>query len=403
MGVFASLKTMFARLIDPPRHRPLRIERVVPFPPAAEPAAPVAQPDRRLRIHRGFAAALPVEDRFGLSGRTEEVDRMVRGVVWERKHVVVFGARGSGKTSLVRVFGDFADEVGQIVLYESTSGNIGFTDLFRPFLESLPGTGRDTALMQRLAALNDVAFGPRELATALGEVRQPTVLVLDEFDRIDDAAVQSEVAALMKLLSDMHARVQIVIVGIAANVDDLISGHPSLRRHMLVVPVGPIAADDLRTLLDSCADKCGMAFAPDAAAAVVHSAYGSPYHARLFGLEAALVADARGSDRIEAADVAQGFQRAFAGWADISGNDHRIFTRAIGEPATNDDLLRLVERTTLGQDTLDDAALARVMQQVGPALVTMAHGAVMFRDSLAPQFLGLMIEHGVGVRRIGGQ
>ncbi len=403
MGVFASLKTMFARLIDPPRHRPLRIERVVPFPPAAEPAAPVAQPDRRLRIHRGFAAALPVEDRFGLSGRTEEVDRMVRGVVWERKHVVVFGARGSGKTSLVRVFGDFADEVGQIVLYESTSGNIGFTDLFRPFLESLPGTGRDTVLMQRLAALETAPFGPRELATALGEVRQPTVLVLDEFDRIDDPAVQSEVAALMKLLSDMHARVQIVIVGIAANVDDLISGHPSLRRHMLVVPVGPIAADDLRTLLDMCAGKSDMAFAPDAAAAIVHSAYGSPYHVRLFGVEAALAADARGSDRIEMADVMRGFQSAFAAWADISGNDYRIFAHAIGGPGVNDDLLRLVEHVTLATDAAGEGAMGRAMVQIEPALVTMAHGAVMFRDSLAPQFLGLMIEHGVGARRFGGQ
>ncbi|KQM85356.1 hypothetical protein ASE67_13090 [Sphingomonas sp. Leaf23] len=403
MGVFASLKAMFARLIDPPGSGTLRIERVVPYPPAAAPAAPVEQPDRRLRIHRGFAAALPVEDRFGLSGRTEEVDRMVRGVVWERKHVVVFGARGSGKTSLVRVFGDFADEVGQVVLYESTSGNIGFTDLFRPFLESLPGTGRDTALMQRLAALETASFGPRELATALGEVRQSTVLVLDEFDRIDDPAVQSEVAALMKLLSDMHARVQVVIVGIAANVDDLISGHPSLRRHMLVVPVGPIAADDLRSLLETCAGKSGMTFAPDAAAAIVHSAYGSPYHARLFGVESALVANARGSDRIEMADVMRGFQSAFAAWADISGNDHRIFARAVGEPGVNDDLLRLVEHATLGAGEAADASLGRAMVQVDPALVTMAHGAVMFRDSLAPQFLGLMIEHGVGARRFGGQ
>lgn len=403
MGVFASLKAMFARLIDPPGSRTLRIERAVPFPPAAAPAAPVARPDRRLRIHRGFAAALPVEDRFGLSGRTQEVDRMVRGVVWERKHVVVFGARGSGKTSLVRVFGDFADEVGQVVLYESTSGNIGFTDLFRPFLESLPGTGRDTVLLQRLAALETAPFGPRELATALGEVRQSTVLVLDEFDRIDDPAVQSEVAALMKLLSDMHSRVQIVIVGIAANVDDLISGHPSLRRHMLVVPVGPIAADDLRSLLDMCAGKSDMAFAPDATAAIVHSAYGSPYHARLFGVEAALVADARGGDRIEMDDVMRGFQTAFAAWADISGNDHRIFARAVGEPGVNDDLLRLVEHVTLGAGAAGDASLSRAMVQVEPALVTMAHGAVMFRDSLAPQFLGLMIEHGVGARRFGGQ
>lgn len=397
MGLFSSVRALVDRLIDPPSRAPVRVARAVPAAPVPLRAAPPppTPADRRLAIHRGFAAALPVEDRFGLSGRQREIDAMVSGVVLERKHVVVYGLRGSGKTSLVRVFGDFADEVGNIVLYESTSGNIGFADLFRPFLDTLPGLERDAALAARVATMQAGSFGVRDLATVLGEIRQPTVLVLDEFDRIDDVAVQMEVAALLKLVSDMHAKVQIVLVGIAANVDDLIAGHPSLRRHMLVVPVGPIAGDAIGTLLDGCARKSGMAFAPDAVATVSHLAGGSPYHARLFGVKSALAADARGSNRIEQADVAEGTRAALADWAEMNGADYRLFRAVAADPAEHRGLLALVDRMTTGfhaAATGMDPAAERAAERLAPALLVNAHGGMMFRDSLAAQFLALIVE-----------
>lgn len=417
MSFLTWVRDLFAKLADSGQQSPpMMIDRsVTPRPqeaPTAQPGA-VARPrdaaaDARMaqqRIHRGFAAALPVEDRFGLSGRTMEIDRLVRAMLSERKHVVVYGARGSGKTSLIRVFGELADEVGQVVLYESISGAIGFADIFRPFLSALPGADRDTPVGRAVAALRDRPFTARDLAGALVEVRTATVLVIDEFDRIEDRATKEEVAALMKLLSDMHARLTICVVGIATSVTDLVEGHPSLRRHMAGVAVGPIARDELVTLVENCTRKSGLTIERDAALRLANGAYGSPYHARLFGLNAALAANQRGSDRIEAGDVDAGFTAALTDWAEVSGPAYGLFDHLLRDPAARSPLLQIAESAALsmGDGGTGSAAPQAVVDALSGALVPATPGRYVFQDSLAPQFLAVMAAHGARANRFVGQ
>lgn len=417
MGFLTWISDLFGKLADSGRQsQPLLIDRTVTAPSRApSPAQGGAVPRPRdpavesriaqQRIHRGFAAALPVEDRFGLSGRTMEIDRLVRAMLSERKHVVVYGARGSGKTSLIRVFGELADEVGQVVLYESISGAIGFSDIFRPFLSALPGADRDTPVGRAVAGLRDRTFTARDLAGALVEVRTATVLVIDEFDRVEDAGVKEEVAALMKLLSDMHARLTICVVGIATSVTDLVAGHPSLRRHMAGVAVGPIAQDELVTLIENCTRKSGLTIEPDVAALLAQGAYGSPYHARLFGLNAALAANRRGSNRIEAADVDAGFATALTDWAEVSAQAYGLFNHLLRDPAARGPLLQIAEAATL---TVVDGGQGPVVPQpvvdaLSPALQQAAPGRYVFHDSLAPQFLAIMAANGARANRFVGQ
>jgi len=417
MSFLTWIRDLFDKLADSGRQSPpLLIDRSVtsrPVAPSPLQGGTVSRPrdaaaEARMaqqRIHRGFAAALPVEDRFGLSGRTMEIDRLVRAMLSERKHVVVYGARGSGKTSLIRVFGELADEVGQVVLYESISGAIGFSDIFRPFLSALPGADRDTPVGRAVAALRDRTYSARDLAGALVEVRTSTVLVIDEFDRIEDGATKEEVAALMKLLSDMHARLTICVVGIATSVTDLVAGHPSLRRHMAGVAVGPIAHEELVTLIENCARKSGMEIEADSAQRLAHGAYGSPYHARLFGLNAALAANRRGSDRIGSGDVDAGFATALTDWAEVSGAAYGLFDHLLRDPAARAPLLQIAESATL--TVVDGGTRPAVPQAVvdalSPALAQAAPGRYVFQDSLAPQFLAVMATHGARANRFVGQ
>ena len=95
-------------------HRPLSISAM------AAPIKPISL--RRDSIYSAFNTALPVTDRHGLAGRNSELEKLVEAIVVQRKHAVIFGTRGSGKTSLARVFGDLADEAGCVALYASASG-----------------------------------------------------------------------------------------------------------------------------------------------------------------------------------------------------------------------------------------------------------------------------------------
>ncbi len=382
----------------------------------SKPIGGVSVSSQRTRIHAAFDAGMPVEHRAGLAGRARELDRLVEAVLEHGKHGIVFGARGSGKTSLVRVFGDLADEGGATVLYNLAGGDIDFSELCRPYLVelmSIPGEGvRRIDIHPLLTA----PFDARQIASVLAEkVRRPTILVLDEFDRIETPATKTEMATLMKLLSDMRSPVRIVAVGIAANLEDLIEGHPSLRRHIVSVPIGGIETEQLKALLIRCCDVAGLTIDDAAATKIARSAVGSPYHLRLFGANCAIAASRAGKDHIDDAMVQQGLVDAYAEWSALSPRAAAVVAdiQRLPKPtATAAAVICLaaamrtrIERAevilVLNEDGHDDATIAAAFAALSPILHASAiEGSYYFDDTLAPQFYLLVYNRRIDPTRV---
>ncbi|ANI76522.1 hypothetical protein EP837_00065 [Sphingobium sp. EP60837] len=376
----------------------------------AAPLKPISL--RRDSIYNAFSTAMPVTDRHGLAGRNSELEKLVEAIVVQRKHAVIFGTRGSGKTSLARVFGDLADEAGCVALYGSASGDADFDSLFRPFLSELPMSAAGQEKARKL--MNEPLDVTRLAALLVEDVRQRSILILDEYDRVRSDEAKSDVATLLKLLTDIHSPVQVVLVGIAGDVDGLIAAHPSLRRHIAPQRVAPIPKPELERLLMSCADNAQLRLDPDALDALAGAAMGSPYHARLFGMQAALVTEAGGRDRMTLADVEQGLASALEDWAEMSGATHALFQRVLWEAHASrrmialagvaasqmslisyDRLVRLGHEV-LGGGSINEGQAAEAMRRLEPALTSMPGGELfMFEDTLAPQFLLLMAKQPV--------
>ncbi|MGU3389487.1 ATP-binding protein [Sphingomonas sp. M1A8_2b] len=401
----------------PPVQQPAApVRPVSSAPPVASPPAVMTITSQRTRIHAAFDAGMPVEHRAGLAGRARELDRLVEAVLEHGKHGIVFGARGSGKTSLSRVFGDLADEAGATVLYNLAGGDIDFSELCRPYLvelASIPGEGvRRIDIDPMLKA----PFDARQVATVLAEkVRRPTIFVLDEFDRIEAPTTKSEMATLMKLLSDMRSPVRIVAVGIAANLEDLIEGHPSLRRHIVSVPIGGIETDQLKALLIRCCDASGMTIEDDAATKIARSAVGSPYHLRLFGSNCAIAASRAGKEHIDDAMVQHGLLDAYEEWSALSPRAAAVVAdiqRLPKQTAMAAAVICLaaamrtrIEREeivqVLNDDGHDDATIAAAFAALSPILHASAiEGSYYFDDTLAPQFYLLVYNRRIDPARI---
>lgn len=54
-----------------------------------------------------------------------------------------------------------------------------------------------------------------------------TLLLIDEFDSIQNKEDKHKVAELIKLLSDSNSSFKIFVVGIAESAEELTAGHPS--------------------------------------------------------------------------------------------------------------------------------------------------------------------------------
>jgi len=352
------------------------------------------------RIVEAFDSAHPVRRRENLYGRDDKLESLCEAVLLSRQHAIIHGARGSGKTSLSQVFGDYADQQGAIVLYTACEAQASFGDLIRAYIPFLPDScvalqDKATFSAERTNLPKDI--GPRAIVDFLSCLAPDCqiILILDEFDRVTDPEVNDQIATLMKLLSDARSPIQFLLVGIARTVDEIIVAHPSLRRHLVPIPIGRISSQDTFALIEKGAARAGVQFNDDSKAEITAISCGSPYHAQLFCYVAALEAVRRKCDVIDLDLTRIGMRRAFETWSKLNPDDAALFrTLASG----SDDQVQAVRAAAFEaatHDCLADNGLGA--QLLGPAL-RQDHeaGRFYFRDSAAPQLLLAMLAGGAG-------
>ena len=310
----------------------------------------------RSRLRHAFAATQPVQDRSQLVGRWRELEALISAISEQRAHALIYGPRGYGKTSLVRTFGELADQAHHVVVYTSCSHGTDFSALFRPYLAEVPleySSRRNTPGLQgrTLAALLPETFSARQLAEVLGTIDGTRVIfILDEYDRIEDSEIQRGVAELVKDLSDLQARTHLVLVGVASNVQQLLGFHPSIHRNLVCVGIRRLDDKGARGVLETGAAEAGITVAPEAADAVAAMAMGSAYHVRLLGLAAGLAALAEERTEVDVAVLRTAARQVVADWSPLDPPGAALAQRLCADEA----LRRIVQAASIACLSHDD-------------------------------------------------
>jgi len=361
---------------------------------AGDQLLPDEEPELRA-VFEAFDASQPVLRPAGLYGRGDQLQRLVNGVLYRRNHGVISGPRGSGKTSLVKVFGERAEAEGLVVLYAANDADASFGLVMRQLLEQIPASslpaGEDESFQQRVRSLDGLS-GAQQVINLLGRLAySAVVIIIDEFDRVPDQAFRSQMSSLLKLSSDARLRVRFLLVGDEQTFAEVVQVHASLSRHTTHISTGPLSDSATSDLLASCAQDAGMALLDDARQLLVDAVCGSPYHARLFGLHSALRAHCDRRSEISYDDVMGGLEDAFEEWESLNPGDAALFRRLMnggGDRRLVEAARRLAWRqppqpgVTVAEQADGDEMLARL----APAL-TGPDSAPAFRDATAAQFL----------------
>jgi len=358
----------------------------------AAPATPQSSTADMLKsaIRKGFNSTQPVTSSSHLHGRQDQLELLCEGVLDRGNHALIYGARGSGKTSLARVFANMADERGLVVLYSACEPNQDFGALIKPYVDAMAGT--------RIEWPADRPVNPRDVIEQIApRTRRRFVLILDEFDRITDRPAQHDVARLMKMLSDAAIPVHIIAVGIAAGVDALIAGHASLRRHMSVIPISRIESQAVFDIIARGAASVGMSFTDASRETIAHLACGSPYHVRLFCALACFEVIKRKERKVGLPATLAGVSRAVNDWALTNAEDAALFRKVITTNSPHWNIIETIVRTTAAQGFMTRAARNDergdcILFQLKNALIIDAENdRITFQDSLAPQFFLAML------------
>jgi Cdc6-like AAA superfamily ATPase len=256
----------------------------------------------------------PIDEEDLFAGRSTEVLKMLRTVMERSKHVVLFGERGVGKTSLSNVFWKrYNKTLRSFVVARVQAGpHDNFSSLWIRALEELKANGFGVGKEDYVQFETDFeTITPSQIRRELqkcGPNALP-VIIIDEFNEIVDEDAKTLTANLIKELYDFSVTTTVLLVGVAENISELLEEHRSIGRALVQVPLRRMSDAELREIIQKRASRTIMEFSQDAVWTIVKLSRGLPFFTQTLSKYAALHAIESRHIKITNEDVEASMER----------------------------------------------------------------------------------------------
>ncbi len=246
------------------------------------------------------------------AGRIEHIRRLEAEIGAPGRHVALYGERGVGKTSLAKLAYFFLrrnEEQTHFVRCEKSST---FDTIFRDALASagvevmlnglesegerhgtlglgpigIRGTRRVHRTFRRIVA--DQQITNRVLLDQFAP--SDGLIIVDEYDRVTDAATHTRMAELLKHFSDAASTTKIMLVGVADTLSQLIGEHESISRSVAQIKLDRMSSEELGEVVSKGVQHLEATIKSGIATRIVRLADGFPYFVHLICRHAARVA-----------------------------------------------------------------------------------------------------------------
>lgn len=281
---------------------------------------------RYARVGEVFTPGAPV-DRYALfAGRFEQLRDVVDAINQRGQHVVLYGERGVGKTSLANILAEvFADEATGRVLW-SVKVNCSTSDDYHTLWSSVfRELEREEEFQSNWI---ESAPEPEDVRYLLQRLDDRLLIVLDELDRFADDDGLSQLADTIKSLSDHSVDVTLVLVGVADSIEQLVGDHRSVERALSQIRMHRMSLVELTAIVDNGLERLGLSIEEDARLRIARLSEGLPYYTHSLALHAAQRTVVDDRDEVRASDV----QAAIKAAVDRAGHsieaDYQVATRS---------------------------------------------------------------------------
>ena len=267
------------------------------------------------RLSRSFTPTRPIALPDFLSGRINLLYRLMNDILTPSQHVLLYGDRGVGKTSLARVLAVLAQETedpnGRRSISVSCDSNDTYGSIWRKVFQEILLKERqlgfdlyqDRSIVGRWDPDHAITV-PNDARLLLGALPNPTTIIIDEFDRIQYGGETSRLMTdTIKLFSDSGTACSVVLVGVGQSIEQLITAHESISRNIDYVPVEPLEPAELAQIIQKGMQNAGMTFDDGLDYQIAQLSQGYPHYTHLLGQWAGRQAVHRNSQHVTSNDL----------------------------------------------------------------------------------------------------
>jgi Cdc6-like AAA superfamily ATPase len=252
--------------------------------------------DFDMKLSQVFSPAAAISRKDFFRGRQAALRRVIDAVNQTGQHVIIFGERGVGKTSLANVIADFLQPFSsELITSHKVNGfrESSFPIIWNSFFSKLD-LGSPTERGYEITPNYIIDNLPRD---------RKIILIVDEFNSIENPDVDALFADTIKALSDFEVDTTLVIVGVADDVDDLISEHESIDRCLVQVQLPRMEYKELLEIVEKGIKTAGMEISPEATTQICTISLGLPHYAHALGLASGRSAIDSQRSKVEIEDV----------------------------------------------------------------------------------------------------
>lgn len=241
----------------------------------------------------GLFDGAPIDEEDLFAGRSTEVKRILETVFARSKHVVLFGERGVGKTSLSNIFWKrFNKSLRSFIVARVQAGpQDNFSSLWIRALEELHAAGVASGKSEHVAFdYNYETVTPSIVRRELQKcgANMLPIIIVDEYNEVKDPNCRRLTANLIKEFYDFSVTTTTVLVGVADNIGELVEDHASIGRAIIQIPLGRMSEAELREIIHKRVNRTVMTFSGDAIWTIIILSRGLPYFTQTLSKHAAL-------------------------------------------------------------------------------------------------------------------
>lgn len=267
--------------------------------------------EREALLNLAFRPHFPIEDPASFFGRQAERDRVIQALHSPGQHIVIYGERGAGKTSLARVSTIGYSRIDIFCERDSSFSKLA-RDVVLKLQEKSPAKLVFDAVNNRVS-INGVMKSLEDLdGNSLKALlpKEVIVLIFDEVDRLSDGTIASLGEFTKNLATDLPTATMI-FVGVGETVNELLRGHDSVFRNIRSVGLGKFDQDStIQSILDKGGSTLGLSFSVESVSSIVDASDRYPYYVQLLGITSARLAMKEGVSIVTQDHVTKGAEDA---------------------------------------------------------------------------------------------